>query len=454
MLRETCPPKKRTLGLVACLTFLISGCGGGGGGGGGGSSCGDEPDPIGVSVANLNQETHQGLANARTMLSETLACGNSSQHHDMARVLIAFVRIAWFLDIPSQGNASTLSGLLEDMAVSLDGQYLLDFIRDDNLNGPTKPVLNAGFPHVARFQDFLAEDLGAQVGLAAKELESVSGGFSAVLSGLFDVPGYELDYGDCQLVASGLRFLQAKLYLQAVLDLNADLYRIDSRAEAWLSAGEVGPQPYRLFCGLHPDLIVQDQQSTSGRDGFLNSADYLYSQGSFDTSAQAQNLLNGIRQALLSGIDDFKRGMQYVDDGNSGDDALYVDSDAQNTFELALPWIDNVRQAIAGGQPDIPDGSFWDWNGFVDLPGFVLEDSLVFGSATYSGRVFLPDYDGLPTTVATVDSFDHVQYSSLYQLHSDLTGEFLQDEDILDTWNAMNIAWDEGWVGWALEPAY
>ena len=448
MLRISRPSKDRTLGLVTCTTMVIAGCGGGGGG----SSCGGEQDPIGVSVANLNQETHQGLANALAMLKDTLACGNSSQHHDMARVLVSFVRIASFLDIPSGGNTSTLAGLLEDMAVSVDGQYLLDFIRDNNFNDPTKPVLNAGFPHVARFQDFLAEDLGAQIGLAAQELESVSGGFSAVLAGLFDIPSSELDYGDCQLVASGLRFLQATLYLQAVLDLNADLYRIDSRAEAWLSGG--GPQPYRLFCGLHPDFIVQGQQSTSGRDGFLNSASYLDSQGSFDTSAQAQNLLNGIQQALLDGIDDLKRGMQYVDDGNSGDDALYVDSDAQDTFALALPWIDDVRQAIAGGQSVIPDGSFWDWNGWVELPGFVLDDSLVFSSATYSGRVFLPDYTGLPTTVATVDSFDHVDNSSLPQLLYDLTGEPLQDEDILEAWNAMNIAWDEGWVGFALETAY
>ncbi len=450
MPKVTGPLKNRTLGFIASITIVISGCGGGGGGGD--SSCGSEQDPIGVSVANLNQETHQGLANALAMLTDTLACGNSSQHHDMARVLVSFVRIASFLDIPSGGNTSTLAGLLEDMAIVLDGQYLLDFIRDDNVNEPTKPLLNASFPHVARLQDFLAEDLGAQVGLAAKELESVSGGFSAVLSGLFDIPSSELDYGDCQLVASGLRFLQVSLYLQAVLDLNADLYRIDSRAEAWQSGG--GPQPYRLFCGLHPDLIVQGQQSTSGRDGFLNSANYLYSQGSFDTSAQAQNLLNGIRQALLSGIDDLKRGMQYVDDGNSGDDALYVDSDAKNTFDLALPWIDNVRQAIAGGQPVIPDGSFRDWNGYVELPGFVLDDSLVFSRATYSGRVFLPDYTGLPTTVATVDSFDQVSYSSLPQLFSNLTGESLQPEDVLETWNAMNIAWDEGWIGFALESAY
>jgi hypothetical protein len=68
--------------------------------------------------------------------------------------------------------------------------------------------------------------------------------------------------------------------------------------------------------------------------------------------------------------------------------------------------------------------------------------------------VFLPDYTGLPSTVATVDSFNHVYNSSLPQLLYDLTGEVLQDEDILEAWNAMNVAWDEGWVGWALEPAY
>ena len=390
--------------------------------------------------------------NARSMLSETLGCSDHAQHHDMAHVLLAVVRMAAFFDIPSTGGTSTLAGLLQDMGVAVDGQYLLDFVRDEGVSDPSEPVFAPAFPHVGRFQGFLAQDLGDQFGFAAQDLEAVSEGFSSVLSGLLDMPSMELDYGDCQLVASGCRFLEAVFYLQAVIDLNADIYRIESRADGWLNGGV--PQPYRLFCGLHPDLIVQGQPSTSGREGLLNSANYLDSLATLDTSSTAQELLDDMQDALLRCLDDFKRGMQYEDDGNSGDDALYVDADARNTFDLALPWFDNVRQALAGGPSDIPDWSFWDGPDYVELPGFVLDENLVFSSFTYSGRVFLPDYSGLPDTVATTDSFDRVFLSDIPQLYFGLTGKTLQRQDVLIYWNSLNVAWDEGWVGWALESDY
>ena len=435
---------------VVVPAILLASCGSGGGGHS--NDCGGD-DPIAAAVANLNEQSPEGLANAHTVLAGALACSNSAEYHSMAHFLISFVRVALFLDDNQVEGGSSLSELLDDMHVDLHGEFLLALLLGDNTVDPTGPELSPDFPHSARVQAFLSQDLANEMGLAAQELENISDDFSETLSGLFSLPGAEIDYGDCQLVASSMRTLQAVLYVQAVLDMNADIYRIDSRAQLWLEAPDINPLPFRIFCGDHPGDIVQDQWADNDREGFLNSAVCLDSLSTFDVSPEAQSLLASAQQAMLKAMDDFSRGMLYDDDDNSADDALYVGPDIQDAFNQASPWIDRLQEAIAGTQSFIPEGGFTYAGKYYALPSFKLDAALVFNPDTYAGRTFLPNYTGTPT-VATVNSFDLLFTSDLPQLYWDLIGVQLSHQDVLEFWNYMNRGWDKLWVGWALEDNY
>lgn len=440
---------RASLMVAAGFAAALAGCGGGG--------SHSVADPIEVSVENLNQESRAGFEAARSVLQDALGDGSVAEDHDMARLLLSVVRLVLFLD--DNDGSSTLGRLFDDMEINLYGQFILDFLSEDDL--PTSgPELSESFPHVSRFQDFLSQDLAGELVRAAEELESVSEDFSENLTGLNDLPETEFDYGDCQLAASGLRFMTAVLYLQAVIDLEADLYPIYVRADEY-SEDPDSLEPYRLYCGLSPDNILPGMPSSSGREGFLNSADHpalgddvLSSSNTFNVSAEAQALLNSMKSALLHGIDDLVRGMLYEEDGDSADDASYVTDEARIRFEQGQPWLEDVRAAIAGERLFVPDGSFFDGEEIITLPGFVLDPDLVFGSDTYAGRVFLPDYTGTPT-VADLDSFHHVESSDLMLLYYNFTsGEILEAEQLLEFWNDLNVAWDEIWVGYPLEYAY
>ncbi len=164
--------------------------------------------------------------------------------------------------------------------------------------------------------------------------------------------------------------------------------------------------------------------------------------------------MDSMKLALRYGIDDLVRGMLYEEDGDSADDALYVTEEARSRFELGLPWLEDVRAAIEGDLLYIADGSFFDGEENISLPAFWLDSELVFGSDTYAGRLFLPDYTGGPTE-ADLDSFYHVEGSDLMRLYRDFTnGGELEAEQLLEFWNDLNVAWDEIWVGYPLEYTY
>ncbi|MAF65859.1 MAG: hypothetical protein CMJ84_09410 [Planctomycetes bacterium] len=431
-----------TVLVSAGLAALLSACGGGGGGR-------SVEEPIEVTVENLNQETRAGFVAARDVLEGALGDSRVAVDHDMARVLLSAVRLVLFLD--DNEGSSTLGRLLDDMGIHLYGQFLLDLARDEDpsvgLEAPSDD-----FPLVSRFQDFLSEDLAEEVVRAAEMLEDVSEDFSYELRGLNDLPETEFDYGDCQLTASGLRMLSAILYLQAVIDLEADLYPLYERAVEYVV--DETPMPYRLYCGPSPDDIVQGMQSTTGRDGLLNSADELSTHNTFDVSSQAQSLLNSARTALLAGIDDLVRGMEYEEDPAGWDDALYVTDEALWRFEQGLPWLEGVRAAIDGGPSHVPEVSFVDGWEIVVLPELELDPDVLFERDTYAGRLFLPDYTGGMYTVAGLGSFDRLLFSDIALLHWQLSGDMLPAQGALDFWNDLNHAWDTAWIGYPLEWAY
>ncbi len=437
---ESPRPSAPTL-LCSGLAALLSACGGGG------SRSVDQP--IEVTVENLNEESRAGFLAARNVLEDALGDPRVAEDHDMARVLLSVVRLVVFLD--DNEGSSTLGRLLDDMGVHLYGQFLLDFVRYDDAPVGLEPP-GEDFPRVGRIQEFLSQDLVSELMDAAELLEEVSVEFRYDLRGLNDLPETEFDYGDCQLAASGLRMLSAALYLQAVIDLEADLYPIYERALEYVP-DEAAP-PYRLYCGLSPDDIVQGMTSTTGREGVLNSADDLLTHNTFETSPQAQTLLNSARTALLAAIDDLFRGMEYEEDPNSWDDALYVTDEALWRFEQGATWLMGVRAAIDGGPSYIPEVSFVDGWEIVVLPELQLDADLIFDSDTYAGRVFLPDYSGEEYTYASLDSFDRLLFSDLALLYWHLSGDVLEAQDALDSWNELNAAWDTAWIGYPLEWVY
>ena len=444
-------PVASSLLLCACWPAVLGSCSGGGGGNPGVIT--PPSQTTNTALENLNQETSESLIAAMEDLEAVLADSNQSQSHNLAHTLLGATRTAVFLD-DNQGSVakaggSTLAQLLADLQINLRGLSLFELLddKDDNLVGPG---ITKDFPDLERVQLWLSGELGQQLAAAAADFEAVQPGWSEVVTGILAFDAVELDYGDCQFIASGLRAAQAGLLLQRVFDLRANIYELDRRAEEWRNGGS--ESPYRLFCGDSPDSIVQHATSSGmpSREGFLNEANLLHSANTFDTTPEAGPMLNQARLALLHSLRNLRRGVEYQEDGNSGDDLIYLtdrcgyDALWFNDVEAALSRTDSVVEAVHLEQPLCDDT--------IDLPGFTLNPSIVFSSSTYSGRLFLPDYGG-GDTVADEGSFDHLLSSDIPQLVADLGGgDTLSGADLLAVWNDINGAWDELWTDIQLEP--
>jgi hypothetical protein len=441
----------------AVLLLLASAsCGGSGGGGTSPPPAGTQE--IGAAITNLNQETSEGLVASCSALQDVLDNPAMVANHDIARFLLAGTTAGVFLDdnqpspppFAPKGSPgeSKLAQLLIDMGISMPGASIFSHFDTD---GDLIPgvLMSSNFPHLGRFQSFLSDDILMQVRISADFLEAVVPSWSTIRN---DLPGsietIELDYGDCQLIASALRATEALLLIQHVIDLDLDLFKVDQDVIAWeMNPSEV---PYRLYSGDSPPNIIADvgHLSDSGREGLLNEPALLSTSNTLDTALGAQDRLTKIRFALAACVANFRRGMEYVEDANSADDLIYVEDKSE--YLAATPWLNELELALGlnGGFVSalvVADG----FGVIVDLPGFQITPNL-FAEATYAGRLMLPDYTGAPT-VADENSFGGMLASNVPGVYNALTGLTLTGADVLDMWHALNVQWDTALMGMAPE---
>jgi hypothetical protein len=438
---------RHRLALHAVEAILLTGlcaCSGGGGGTAPPTKP-PPPPPIDEVIDTLNLETPAALKVGVQDLEAILAHAPSAKEHDLAHLLLGASRLALFFQ--DNAGGTTLADLLEDMQIDLHGASLSQLLRDTAPTPPSDPEFTDQFPLTKRFQDFGSVDLLVPLRASIADFEAVSPGWTETVDEILKFPSVEFDYGDCQLLAAALRGVEAGLQLQAVLNLQVDLYELDRNIP---DEGQPVSSYYRTFCGDAPSNIVQGAISDSGRKGFLNEAALLQTQDTLDTTSNAGALLEGARVAMLEGLLDLRRAIQYVEDGSSADDFLYL----EDRCGFHADWFSDVEVALKGADMIVVGVSFEDCGEFYDLPGFTLDHDIVFNPNTYGGRLFLPDYAG-GATIATENSFDHVFTSTtanLPQLALDISGQQLTRIGMLDLWNLMNRAWDEGIAREVLEP--
>jgi len=449
---------------MVCLfsTLLFGGCGGGGGGGSSTPSA-EEQSAQRTSEAktNLDDQSSQGLAQALALLEEAV---DLDPANDEARMLLGAIRLPAFLDdnrfdpspttLGGEGEGSTLAHLLARAGIDLHGDSIFDFLEGTADPIGTPEELSDDTPTLGELQTLVRDELLPVLRAAEADLSAVSEDFSRSID-LFGRT-IELDYGDAEVLAAGLRALEVQLLLFVIFDLDADL---DALAN-YDKGGAPLDHPYRLFTGESPDDIVEHARSRPlpgepERSGFLNEPDTLASRRTFRPAAGADELFDDLRVALISLVKHAQAGAAYEEDADSSDDLFVVTGEDACEISLAEPWLLDLLDALQGGDPVVDAFATGGGDCELALPGFTLDIDLVFDPKTYDGRPFLPDYGGSKYTVADEGSFDHATGATdLNRMIQDLGGDPLSAAELLGSWNALNQAWDVLFAGEPLESAY